>query len=204
MSDRHKVLINRAPKRHRSITAMNFFAKPAATEAPPLPPMPTPEAIKRPPPRFLEIFTPLPAPDVNDLVASNVSTPSTQKSSLPATPASPQRELSIESTPIVSQSYFAYVPRQSKRREERHITAIVDGNATIGSIGSIGYAIPRRSATDINPSDGYIRDLELDLEEEEQSQGAPDSMRSDHSVQWAMRDRHYADTLLMSGTFGRA
>jgi len=201
MSDRHKVLVNRVPKRHRSITAMNFFAKPSATEVPPLPPMPTPEAIKRPPPRFLEIFTPLPTPGVNDFVSSNVSTPSTQKSSLPATPASPRRELSTESTPKVSQSYFAYVPRQTKVREERDITVIVDGNA---SIGSIGYPTARHSATDINPGDRYIRDLELDLEEEEQRQTAQDSMRSDHSVQWPMRDRHYADTLLMNGTFGRA
>ncbi|KAG8852336.1 hypothetical protein FRB91_006590 [Serendipita sp. 411] len=177
-NDRHKVLINRTPKRHRSITAINFFAKPQLEEAPPVPPMPTPQVTTRPPPRFLEIFTPLGDSDSPGLSSSSVSTPSTSKTSLPVTPASPRRELGLDKERTTCQSYFLLEPFHTR---EQHPVALLSSAERV-----------EPSASDRWP------------EEETDFPDAANTMHSDRSISWALHEDHKVTSLTMDGTFGRA
>ncbi|KAG8819788.1 hypothetical protein FRC17_010332 [Serendipita sp. 399] len=185
-NDRHKVLINRAPKRHRSITAMNFFAKPQLENAPPVPPLPTPQATTKPPPRFLEIFTPLNDLESLSASSSNSSTPSTSKTSLPVTPASPRRELYSDGERKLCQSYFSLEPSRHHAPNPIIVLPSAEGAA--------------HSASEV-PS-GCLNvdwpDEQTDFSE------VANTMHSDRSLSWTLPEDHMANPLMMDGTFGRA
>ncbi|PVF92464.1 hypothetical protein CPB86DRAFT_829980 [Serendipita vermifera] len=189
IGDRHKVLINRVPKRHRSITAMNFYvAPPPSSQVPPVPPVPTAVATKRPPPRFLEIFEPLKAGDNEGFASSNVSTPSSSKSSLPVTPCSPRRDLVIESHRRDQHSYFPSISPASQDPETTVIEPV--------------QLCPRPTRSDILPSGK--RSNGSHWEQEQQACIIEESTRSDRSSQWPMRGESHTNVLALDGTFGRA
>lgn len=187
-NNRLRVLISRAPKRHRSITALNFFACPQNAQVPPVPPMPMPVATKRPLPRFLQVFEPL--NDSGAATISNISTPSTNKSSLPVTPTSPHRELSNDCSHHQSQSCFPSIPVQQKAQGQ----ALMDN--------SRAYPQQYHGVAEIHPSD---ENKEVDLLEPQQyTPTFPETLRTDRSLEWTMREKHESNMLMMDGTFGRA
>lgn len=187
-NDRLRVLVSRTPKRHRSVTALNFFDRPPKTEAPPppMPPMPTVVAAKRSLPRFLEVFAPLNACDSEGLSSSTVSTPSTSRSSLPVTPASPYRELRNDAMiHDQSRSYFPILPTHQKDA----VQPIIDG--------SRAQSQQQHGLAEITPGG---EDNEADWMD------APTLYdRSDRSLlARAMRQReNETNMLIMDGTFGR-
>lgn len=149
--------------------------------------MPTPVA-KRPLPRFLEVFAPLNAYESEGLLPSNLSSPSTSKSSLPVTPASPHREL--RSDPMIhepSPSYFPIIPSHQKDK----VQTSIDNSRANGPQRQCGLA-------EITPVDESI---EADYLESTQCISAYEhTARSDR---WPMRGERRTNTLMMDGTFGR-
>ncbi|CAG7847382.1 SubName: Full=Uncharacterized protein {ECO:0000313/EMBL:CCA77916.1} [Serendipita indica DSM 11827] len=184
--DCHRVVVNRAPKRHRSVTAMNFFSQPVTTAdpVPPVPPVPAPVAAKRPAPRFLEVFAPMNVTDEPGLSSSPTSTPSTSRTSLPATPASPRRELDH----IVPNSYFALVP--AKRLPRNPTTMVFTPEEDRHPAATRQLADERE--------EGYWQE---DDEPSVPVHGLQDTVRSDRSYEWTMRKE--PASLMMDGTFGR-
>ena len=194
-NDRLRVLINRAPKRHRSITAIGFFLRPQNVQAPPVPPMPTPVATKRPLPRFLEIFEPLNASEPACPSSSSLSTPLTSDSSLPSTPpclllreVGDDNDVDYHSHP----SYFPSIPAY----EMTHGQALMDSSRAHRQNHGIAEILPVAEES---------KEANLQDSREQQQQYTFRTTRSDRSFEWPTgHEHHEGNVLMMDGTFGRA
>jgi hypothetical protein len=186
-NDRLRVLISRAPKRYRSITALNFFACPQNAQASPVPPMPMPVVTERPLPRFLQVFEPL--NDCGATAISNMSTPSTSKSSLPVTPTSPHRELSDDCSHHQSQTYLT--PVQQKAQGQ---TSMDNSRANPQQYHDFAERLPSDETKETDR-----------LKPQEYTPTFQETSRTDRSFEWTMRREHESNNMLMmDGTFGRA
>jgi hypothetical protein len=151
-----------------------------------------PVASNRPLPRFLSVFEPL--NDRETAALSNVSTPSTSKSSLPVTPASPpHRELSNGFDHRQSRSYFPSIPVRQRAQDE---TLVDNSRAHPQQFQGFSETLP---SDEIKESD-LLESQRYTPTFQETANG-----RSDRSFCWgAMRAEHEGNMLTMDGTFGRA